>query len=114
MLRALRATTSRLLRLAAVLATIAQLAVAGAPVADLDSAPSVAHIEAGGTSVHFSHDEAICPVCALHHLIPRGERREQFLAALDIRLDALVASPPHPASPRRVTAHPPRAPPVVS
>jgi hypothetical protein len=107
----------RLPRLAATLALIAQVVAVGiAPAAEaVASVSAPAHVEAGGTHLHHSHNPADCPACtalslsassnperpdvprltALHRALPRIDRRPIVTRA------------------RRIEPHTPRPPPLL-
>jgi len=66
---------SRWLRLAVLLAAVAQLALAFAPLAEArGGAPAQAHVEQTGTQFHAGHNEADCAACIATHLLSRIER----------------------------------------
>ena len=115
MLRALRSTTSRVLRLSALLATVAQAVIAAAPLADrVTERSAAAHVEAGGTSVHHAHNEAACPACAAQQLVGGAERRERLIAERAARGAAALPCAVLAVTALPAPANPPRAPPVVS
>jgi hypothetical protein len=54
--------------LAAILAVVAQLAVAIAPLAERTDAGAPAHLDPAGTSAHYVHNDADCAACQARSL----------------------------------------------
>src|SRR5690242_21940393 len=70
-MRAPRPATLRpiFLRAAALLALVAQLAVGVAALGEARAGLGFAsHIDPGGTSTHYAHDEAVCAACQVRSL----------------------------------------------
>lgn len=111
-----RARVARWLHtVAVVLALVSQL---GLTLASLDDGRRgrswASHVDAGGTSQHYAHDDATCVSCQVQSLYGAASRAappELPDAARPQAPAALVARPPA----RSFTPHAsPRAPPVVS
>jgi hypothetical protein len=55
--------------MAAFVALVAQIGIAGAGVLDArEGASAASHLETGGTNLHFAHNEADCYMCRAQHL----------------------------------------------
>src|SRR4051794_13118260 len=65
-----------LFTLLTLLVTAAQLTVALAPLAEGTESRLASHVEANGTSTHFSHDQAKCTACRPHSIHGTTERPE--------------------------------------
>ena len=64
-----RSLRSAIRIMAAFVVAIAQIGIAGASVLDArEGASAASHFEAGGTSLHFAHNEADCFMCRAQHL----------------------------------------------
>lgn len=104
----------RLYTIFAMLAMMAQLVVALAPLGEgrIARAPH-AHVEAGGTTGHAAHNEATCPSCQARS-IQGTTARPTFVLPHPARAMTLAVSdpvaPPFSAFHRQSN---PRAPPVV-
>ena len=101
--------------LAVLLATVAQLVVAAAPLIEAHAGRSAAaHAESGGTRTHYAHDEATCTACqarSIHgivaHETPEPPHSDRVVQA---PVDVFVG----PASAVFHSQANPRAPPVIS
>jgi hypothetical protein len=106
---------SRWLRsLAVVIATVAQIVVAAAPLAEasVDRSTS-AHVEAGGVTAHYAHNEAACAACQARSILGSLARRP---FEPPTRLQVQVAAYDVIRRPVPATLHSqakPRAPPAV-
>lgn len=59
-----------LLRIGAVVAIVAQVGLVVAPLAEVwQGQDAAAHVEAGGTSTHYAHNDATCAACQARTLI---------------------------------------------
>ncbi len=75
---------------AAVLATVAQLVVAAAPLVEARNGRSAdAHMEAGGVTAHYAHNEAACAACQARSIMGTTARRA---FAMPVPLRAQVAA----------------------
>ena len=84
---------SWLMLLVAMLATIAQLTVALAPLAEGRESRMASHVEAGGSSSHYAHDDAKCISCqarSMHGALPRQVPTPLPALATTIRIGASV------------------------
>lgn len=101
-------------RFATAIALLAQCWIAVASFGDARGLGASAHVEAGGTSLHFTHDEADCAACRTLALnaLPRVSVAPETSAAL---ARASIA-PLRPLPPRaaRITHTRTRAPPSVA
>ena len=66
-----------------VLLAIAQVLLALSPLAEIRAGSAEAHIEAAGTAIHHSHNEANCVACAARVLLNSSniEDRPDFTAS---------------------------------
>jgi hypothetical protein len=99
--------------LVAVLATIAQLTVALAPLAEGRQAHMASHVESGGSSSHATHDDAKCVSCQARSMfgaVPRQVPAPLPVLAATIRVGAFVE---HVVADPRGQPTNPRAPPAI-
>lgn len=104
-----------LFRLLAVLAAVAQVAVALSAVAEgRDGIGAAAHVEASGPSAtHYAHDEATCAACqarSVHGQAARLPAPGLVAVAAQHAAPAAAEMPPAPPS---IPTNPARAPPSV-
>ncbi|HEX5436824.1 MAG TPA: DUF2946 family protein [Gemmatimonadaceae bacterium] len=114
--RAFRRPRSRVLLCAAIVVLVAQgVATLVAPSAEARASQSApAHVEAGGTHKHHSHNPNDCPACIALQITPLPERP----VAAPLALAVQVAARPAAAAPlilaRRFEPKSPRAPPLLA
>jgi len=98
----------------AIVAIVAQLSVAFAPLVEArEGASTAAHVEFGGTSTHYAHNDATCAVCQgrlLQGLAPRpaAQTPTGTLSAMP-----LTEASDRFRSPELLSRHNPRAPPRI-
>jgi|SRR5215207_6527719 len=103
------------LRIAALLAAVARLALAVAPLAEAGAGvDAAAHVEEYGAQYHAGHSEADCAACTATHLLSRVERPLSPVPAV-LRLPR-PATPgaPRQARSRCLSPQTSRAPPLVA
>jgi len=99
--------------IAAVVAIVGQVAMAFVPLAEGAEGRSMAsHVERGGTSAHFAHNEANCVACQARTLMGLASRPQAPLPVRTETSDAIVFVAELPAT-LGLTSHNSRAPPTV-
>jgi hypothetical protein len=82
-------------RLAALLAFVAQLILAIAPLAEgRDGVGMAAHVEAPGATTHFTHNEATCAACSAQSLHATAVRRTPMFVPVAHEPRVTVAAVP--------------------
>src|SRR4051812_41613570 len=109
-----RLTRSWFFAFAAILATVAQLAVAMAPLAESRERTMASHVESGSAKGHYAHDDAKCISCQARSIHGNAERPELPLIAVRLSAttiaDGLVRAVSRDHNPQVN----PRAPPALS
>jgi hypothetical protein len=103
------------LRAAALLAVVARLALAVAPLAEASAGVDTkAHVEEFGASYHAGHSEADCAACTATHLLSRVERPPTPAPAAVLLQRPTTPDAPRPARARYLSPQTTRAPPFVA
>lgn len=114
-LASIRTRHHRLLRLVALLVLGAQaVGIVVAPLAEARSSRSApAHVEEGGTHLHWSHNPADCAACIALQLTPVPVRPSTAVPRVAVRRMPPIVAVFSPAHPDRAGPHSPRAPPPL-
>ena len=67
-----------------VLLAIAQVLLALSPLAEIRAGSAEAHIEAAGTAIHHSHNEANCVACAARVLLSTSDLADRTGLSVDL------------------------------
>jgi hypothetical protein len=103
------------LRIAALLAAVARLALAIAPLEEAGAGldPTV-HVEEYGAQYHAGHSEADCAACTATHLFSRVERPGTPVPAALRQARPVTPGAPRQARARSLSLQTSRAPPLVA
>jgi hypothetical protein len=114
-LASVRTRHRRLLRLVALLLLGAQaVGIVVAPLAEARASHSApAHVEEGGTQLHWSHNPNDCAACIALQLTPVPVRPTAAVPRATVRQMAPTLGVFSPAHPDRAGPHAPRAPPAL-
>ncbi|HEX6537120.1 MAG TPA: hypothetical protein VF041_21235 [Gemmatimonadaceae bacterium] len=114
-LASIRTRHRRLLRLIALLVLGAQaVGIVVAPLAEARSSSSApAHVEEGGTHLHWSHNPADCAACIALQLTPVPAHRAMPVPRRFVKQTPPVIPVLSAAHPERAGPHSPRAPPTL-
>ena len=96
----------------AVVAIVAQLSVALAPLGEArEGASTAAHVELGGTATHYAHNDATCAVCQARLLQGLAPRAAATPPAETLRAVTVILAAERFSSPQLRSPNGPRAPP---
>jgi len=103
------------LRAAALLAAVARIALAIAPLAEANAGVDArSHVEEFGASYHAGHSEADCAACTATHLLSRVERPSTPAPVAVRQQRPTTPDAPWPARSRCLSPQTSRAPPLVA
>jgi hypothetical protein len=97
---------------AALVAILAQLSVALAPLGEArEGVSAAAHVETGGTATHYAHNDATCVVCKARSLHGLTARVPDASIAGRVGTNTVVGSPEPYVAAEFLSTGSPRAPP---
>lgn len=97
----------------ALLATIAQIVVAAAPLAEGRDGRMASHVEANGQAAHFAHNDATCAACQVRTIHGTTSASPAALPVVHLASTIRVAGTLVVVSADRYPRENPRAPPSV-